>query len=39
MRLVSAVGFYAVMRGGKCTYLSNNLGAYEILKVSVAGMY
>jgi hypothetical protein len=37
VRLVSAVGFYAVVRGGKCTYLHNNLGAYEILEVSVAG--
>jgi hypothetical protein len=37
VRLVSAVGFYAIVRGGKCTYLHNNLGAYEILEVSVAG--
>jgi hypothetical protein len=37
VRRVAAVGTYMIVRDGECTFLHNNLGAYEILEVSVAG--
>jgi len=37
MRRVAAVGTYVIVRDGKSTFLRNNLGAYEIVEVSVAG--
>jgi hypothetical protein len=34
---VSAVGVYLIVRDGQYTYLPNNLGAYEILEITVGG--